>query len=352
MTIDHGARVVADGVRLTEGRYDAFVLHAAFLSEVSGEERVMAVLGDGTAVSVAPGELAQGVGRRITLDAVAIVARPDADGRAMLVGTDDGRLIRIAAEGTVETLWAGGSGWTEQIATHAARGLRALAQGRSVRVIDGHGAVLAVLDDHPSTPTGLGFSPDGGEISVSHYDGLTVWTIATASKAHALHWHGSHTGLAWSPDGRYIVTAMQDKELHCWRMPQAKGMRMSGYPAKIRSLSWTADSAFIVASGADTVTSWPCAEGGPAGRPPLEFGYVFNGVVTRVAAHPSARRAGAGYDEGTVLVGEIETGEAIIARPPGGGAVTALSWLPDGNALIAGTERGSVALMELDAAAV
>ena len=122
-------------------------------------------------------------------------------------------------------------------------------------------------------------------------------------------------------------------------------MRMSGYPSKIRSLSWSADGDYLVASGADTVTSWSFSGKGPSGRPPLEFGYVFNGIVTQVAAHPAARVAAGGYDDGTVMIGAIETGDALIARKAGGGAVSALEWLPDGMTLIAGTERGLVSVI-------
>jgi len=344
MNVDHGGQVVSERVRLTQGEYGAFVLRAAFLTADLG---AMAILGDGSAVQGTPRALAGGAGRRVSLGAVAICAHADVDKKAMLCGTEDGRLVRVSPDGAVATIWTGKPGWVEQLAVHARSGLRAVAQGRAVVVLGADGVPLAHLDDHPSTPTGLSFSPNGSKIAVSHYGGISVWQVVTGEKTHGLSWHGSHTGVSWSPDGRFIVSAMQDKELHCWRMPAAKGMRMSGYPSKIRALSWTADAAYLVAGGADTVTSWYCAEGGPAGRAPLEFGYVFNGTVTAVAAHPTDRRAAGGYNEGTVLIGELETGDAIIARPPGGGAVTTLSWSEDGASLIAGTERGAVALIEL-----
>jgi len=68
-----------------------------------------------------------------------------------------------------------------------------------------------------------------------------------------------------------------------------------------------------------------------------------------VAPHPAAGIVAAGYNNGTVLVGSIEHGNAWIARPPGGGAVTALCWTGDGEGVVAGTEGGALSLIRLDA---
>lgn len=87
-------------------------------------------------------------------------------------------------------------------------------------------------------------------------------------------------------------------------------------------------------------------EDGPAGKPPLEFGYVFNGVVTNVRAYPARRLVAAGYSDGTVLIGDILKGDALIAKGKGGGAVTALDWSPDGRTAVAGTEEGQLPIME------
>jgi len=138
-------------------------------------------------------------------------------------------------------------------------------------------------------------------------------------------------------------------------MPDGKSMRMSGYPRKIRALSWTPDSAFVAASGADTVTSWCCAGDGPAGKAPQEFGYAYQGAVTRVAARPVGRVIAGGYADGTVMIGGVADGDgdglgegdAIIARAGDGDAVTALAWSPDGRVLVVGGESGALAVIRV-----
>ena len=66
-----------------------------------------------------------------------------------------------------------------------------------------------------------------------------------------LEWKGSHLDVTFSPDGRFLVTAMQEPTLHGWRLADGKHMRMSGYAAKVQSMSWSADGKWLATSGAD-----------------------------------------------------------------------------------------------------
>ena len=341
---DAGIRVVSPKVALKEAAFGAYVIHAGFTGDGA---HVVATFGDGSLrwmpaeVDPAAMETAK------TLGALPLAAAPDIDGRGILVGTDNGRLLRFApTQGLLELARLDGT-WIENIAAHRATGFRAFSAGREVYVRDASALPVAAFVDHPSTPTGVAFSPAGDRVAVSRYNGVSIWRIGARAPVEDLSWHGSHTALAWSPDGRFIVTAMQENEMHCWSLADGKSMKMSGYAWKIRSLSWTSDSKYVAAGGADTVTAWRCDGDGPAGRAPLEIGYAYEGVVTRVAACPAGHVVAGGYDDGTIMIGDIEKGDAIIARPGDGDAITALAWSPDGLSLIAGSAGGAVALIRV-----
>ena len=279
--------------------------------------------------------------------ATPIAAAVDIGGAGVLIGTDAGELLRLDGS-TVTKLTETGGPWVSEVAVHSGKGLRAFAAAKSMTVLGADGATVLEAGGHPSTVAGLSFSPDGTRIAVAHYDGVSVWNLTDpGQKPQRLEWHGSHTAVAWSPSGQFIVTAMQDKEMHCWRWKDKTGMRMSGYPSKIRAVAWTADGQHVAASGADTVTSWDCSGKGPSGKPPLEFGYVYDGVVRQVAAHPVDHVVAGGYSDGTVLVGTIEQETAMIARPASGHAVTGLAWTDDGATLVATDESGAVAVMRI-----
>ena len=65
-------------------------------------------------------------------------------------------------------------------------------------------------------------------------------------------------GVTWSPDARFLVSSMQENALHGWRLvPDKAHMRMSGYPSKTRSFSWSHDGQFLATSGAEAAIIWP-----------------------------------------------------------------------------------------------
>lgn len=347
---DVGARMVSSSIALTEAR--AVHAHPTFVAVEPGMGRAAIGYGDGSVKAVSVTMEGTMVSTIANLDATPLAGVTDAGGRGLIVGTDKGTLIRIDGS-AVSTLATVDDAWIDQVAVAEKTGYRAFSARRTLYVLDRDGNEVLRRDAHPSTVAGLTFSPDGEWIGAAHYGGISVWNVAEASAEPVLlEWHGSHTAVTWSPDGKFVVSAMQDREMHCWRWEDRKSMRMSGYPSKIRSLSWTADGRYVAVSGADTVTSWDCSGAGPSGRAPLEFGYVYNGVVMQVAAHPSAVMVAAGYSDGTVMIGDIEQETAMIARPGGGKPIAGLAWSPDGRILVAADEAGSVAVMRLKGALV
>ena len=74
-----------------------------------------------------------------------------------------------------------------------------------------------------------GVHPKGRRLAAAHYGGASLWSAKAGSqKPKSLAWAGSHLSLTWSPDGKYIVTATQENDLHGWRVSDGADMRMSG----------------------------------------------------------------------------------------------------------------------------
>ena len=84
---------------------------------------------------------------------------------------------------------------------------------------------------------------------------------------------------------------MQENALHGWKLADAKHMRMTGYPAKVKSLSWSAKGKWLASSGAPAAIVWPFqGKDGPMGKAPLELGTRGDTMVTCVACHPEPGR--------------------------------------------------------------
>ena len=187
---------------------------------------------------------------------------------------------------------------------------------------------------------GLAFLPKGYRLALAHYNGVSLWFPNAAAEPTGLEWKGSHLDVTASPDGRFVVTSMQENSLHGWRLADSRNMRMTGYPGKTRSLSWSHDGHWLATSGADACVVWPFKDkDGPMGKPPRECG-VRTSRVTQVAFHPRALVVAIGYADGFILLCRLGDAAEILVREPGDGAVSALAWDANGARLAFGLDAG------------
>ncbi len=286
-----------------------------------------------------------------TLDAAPVVVSahkgaclslaPDIEKGGFLSGGDDGKLVKIAAVGSAETLWENKGKWVEHVTSHAGAGVRVFAVGKVATVMNKKGELRELA--HASTVGGLAINPKGKRIAVSHYNGVSLWWLASTAAASALEWRGSHLQPAWSPDGDYLITAMQENALHGWRLSDGEHMRMTGYPGKVRNIAFTRRGHFLATTGSDSVICWPFSGSGPMGKPPAEFGSATEGaLVSTVAANPKLDIVAAGFEDGSVIVGQPGSVNTIGILDPTGSPVTAMAWNPDGDRLLIGNEAGVV----------
>jgi WD40 repeat protein len=269
-----------------------------------------------------------------------------ADEKRIITGGDDGKVMATAADGTQQTVAIDEKKrWIDHVAL-GPDGAIAWSAGKSTLVRTGKGEQRTL--EAPSTVAGLAFAPKGFRLAVAHYNGVTLWfPNASGVAPEKLEWKGSHLGVAFSPDGRFLVTTMQEPMLHGWRLADGKHMRMSGYSARVRSLDWTADGAFLATSGSEQVILWPYeGKDGPMGKQPRLLA-PSPSRVSVVACHPKQPVVAAGFADGMVLLVRVEDGAEILVRRPGDAPVTALRWSGDGIMLAIGCEDGAGGVAQL-----
>ena len=190
--------------------------------------------------------------------------------------------------------------------------------------------------------------PKGYRLAAAHYNGASLWFPNMTAAPEVLNWKGSHLDITASPDGRFVVTSMQENALHGWRLSDGRDMRMSGYPAKTRSFAWSHDGDWLATSGADACVVWPFAtKDGPMGRAPKEVG-VRPCRVSCVAFHPGSLVLAIGYIDGFIMLARLEDGAEIPVRiEDKAGAVSALAWSARGDRLLFGTEAGVAGVVAL-----
>lgn len=249
------------------------------------------------------------------------------DGETSVVtGGDDGRFCSVSLDGAVQELADFGSRWVDSVAAHGPAGLRACSVGRTVHVWSSDDG-KAESFEHPSTVGGLAFDGKGRRLAVAHYGGVTLWERGERRwRSKKLVWAGSHIGVTWSPDDRYVVTVMQENALHGWRLRDKADMQMVGYPAKPLAFDWAGDAPHLATSGADQAICWPFdGKSGPMGRDPLCIAYGGKQLTTCVRALPGQQAVLAGFQDGAVLACDLEEGaSSLLVRGTTGVEVTAI----------------------------
>jgi len=263
-------------------------------------------------------------------------------GAGVLTGGDDGRVLQISDDGEVAELASQGPRWVDCIASHR-KGAWAASVGKTAHVHDADGRVHRL--DHPSTVGGMAFDRKGERLAVAHYGGVTLWTRGRRDwKPVSLKWAGSHGAVTWSPDNRFIVTTMQENALHGWRLRDKADMRMSGYPAKVKSMDWVGKLPHLASSGAQEAICWPFdGANGPMGHKPLTLCYDGDALATAVVGLPDHDGLLCGFDNGVVLFSELDPiAQPRVIKRRSGAAITHLVVTPDNGWMMAAAEDGLV----------
>lgn len=314
---------------------------------------IAAAVGDGT-VRLLPAKDSAGEPRILEAHkGVSLSLQPDADEQGFISGGDDGKVFIIDPVMAVPTQIAEHKNkWIDHVAG-SLDGFRAYSVGKQVHILNAEGEAQGEPLSHPSSIGGLAFSPNGKRLAASHYDGVSLWWVNSKEQTPVkLVWKGSHLGVLWSPDGKILLTSLQDSSLHGWRMSDMAEMQMQGYAAKVHSMAFTPKGKYLATSGAGEVICWPFFGGGPWNKTPLTVGGgTDTRLVTRVAPHPKDEMIAAGYDDGMVILAPLDGRVEMVIHPPlppRKSAITGLVWNPAGDCLFAATENGYVMLFTIE----
>ena len=234
-------------------------------------------------------------------DGAVLCAVVHPSGEGVVTGGDDGKVV-WSREGESVVLATAKGQWIDSIDASSESGLIAFSAGRTLSVIDSKDVAFRRDFQHERTVSGVAFDPKGRRIATSTYGGAWLWYARIEQQQPVkLPWAGSHLAVGFSPDGAFVVTAMQDNQMHGWRLKDQKNMRMGGYPSKIKSFAFLAKGQLLATAGAQGVVLWPfIGANGPMGREATEIGFDESTLIAHVAAAPAHGRLAAGLEDGRV----------------------------------------------------
>ncbi len=127
------------------------------------------------------------------------------------------------------------------------------------------------LDNLNGPNPALAFSPDGKWLATEYgseqdKDGweVMIWEAATGKKLFPLSGHkDAVTHIAFSPDGKRLVTASSDHTARVWNLQTKESLVLSGHANRVNTAVFSHDGRFILtASNDQTARLWDLTKGG------------------------------------------------------------------------------------------
>ncbi len=259
------------------------------------------------------------------------------DGGRLLTGGDDGRIVAVDETGAIECIFTDDkANWIDHLAVSRCGLAWSIGKRVYYRSVLGAERILQV----PSSVGGLAFARDELLLAIAHYNGVTLCELQRDYCLSGLNWKGSHLDVIFSPDGQILVTTMREPTLHAWQLADKKDLPMPGFPARVRSLDWTASGRFLTTAGSDRLTLLTFeTQDNPLARMPLLLA-PHRRLVATVACHPIKEMVAVGYEDGLVLLVRIPDGAEIIVKAPDESVIAAMRWNAAGSKLAIASDSG------------
>jgi len=317
---------------------------AAAAIVVDGELAVLG-LGDGAIVGIDLGTGRERFRRQAHFGGVLCVSPSPTGGQFATCGSDPAAKVWTSDGELVRGLPGSGTAWVEHVAWSPTGRHLATAAGRSVRVWDAEGRIVAEPEAVESTVTALAWRPDGTAIAATCYGGVRFWSVEASAVPLHLAWKGSLLSVAWSPDAKIIACASQDRSVHFWRLDAQADSEMSGYPLKPKALAWDSESRLLATSGDIAATLWDFRGKGPEGSTPIQL-HAHTGAITCLAFSPRKGFLASGAKDAAVVLWEPRRQPRPIRHAKLRGEITTLSWHPRKRGLLATDDRGTTCFLE------
>jgi WD40 repeat protein len=200
------------------------------------------------------------------------------------------------------------------------------------------GRQLAVLQGSSGEVTALAFSSNGKWLLSGGTDRLLrLWDLRTAKEARVSKGHtGAVRCVAFSPDGKRAVSGGDDRSLRIWNLADGEELTaLLGHTQAVTSVAWSKDGRHILSGGHDGTVRWWSV----AGQKQVYCLDGHVGPVLSVALSPDGATALSGGNDKTVRLWSLTDGKELYCFKGHANAVVQVQFHAGGREFLSGSSQ-------------
>lgn len=196
--------------------------------------------------------------------------------------------------------------------------------------------LLRTLRGHSDTIYGLAFSPDGKKIVSGARDKtIKIWDVDSGERIATLVGHGKQVNsVSFSPDGKKIVSGGGDSTINIWDSDSGRIIDvLEGHKNAVYSTFFSPDGKKIISGSYDrTIKIWD-----PDSGRKITTLNGHTGLVLSVSASPDGKKIISGSNDKTIRIWDFISGEKLVTFNEGNSEINSVSFSMDGKRIVSGS---------------